>query len=53
MRQKRPGMSLLQQSLWLCDGLDFVAGQKQVDEIGLVFEQLFFIPKHVRFPYPD
>ena len=47
------------QTAWTDYALDFGSwqrqkdGQKQVDEIGLVFEQLFFIPKHVRFPYPD
>lgn len=27
--------------------------QKQVDEIGMIFEQLFFLPNHVRYPYAD
>ncbi|MEW6359446.1 MAG: prepilin-type N-terminal cleavage/methylation domain-containing protein [Planctomycetota bacterium] len=49
----------IRQVVWADMTIDFGSwgrvadGQVQVDEIGMVFEQWFFLPQHVRFPYPD
>ena len=47
------------QAVWADMQLDFGSWQRekddqvQVDEVGMVFEQWFFLQNHVRFPYPD
>ncbi|NOZ22819.1 MAG: hypothetical protein GXP25_17205 [Planctomycetes bacterium] len=49
----------IRQAVWSDISIDFGSwqrkadGQVQVDEVGMVFEQWFFLPNHVRYPYGD